>query len=69
MFDALKGLFASKKFWLTVIGTVVITVLTAVLNVLNVDGAIMDQILTYVAGLFGVSLAGFGLQDFGKAKK
>lgn len=69
MVEALKGLFSSKKFWLTIIGTLVIAILTPILSVLGVNEAVSNQILTYVAGLFGVGLAGFGLQDFGKAKK
>ena len=63
MLEALKGLFSSKKFWLTIVGTIVVNVMAA----LHMP---MELILT-VAGFFGVNAAAIGLQDLGKeaAKK
>jgi len=58
MLEALKSLFSSKKFWLTIIGTVVVNVMAA----LHLP---MEIILT-VAGFFGVNAAAIGLQDQGK---
>jgi nicotinamide riboside transporter PnuC len=59
----IKGLFGSKKFWLTLIGS-------AVVGALKYAG-VGDEVITAVASLFGVSIAGFGLADMGKeaAKK
>lgn len=68
MLDALKGLFGSKKFWFTVIGSALVAILAGVLPALGIGPEMVDTIIQYVAGFFGVSLLGYGLQDLGKAK-
>lgn len=69
MWNAIKGLLGSKKFWMTVIGSAVVAALAALLPLLGLGEDVVETILTYVAGFFGVGLAGYGLQDFGKAAK
>lgn len=69
MFNAIKGLFKSKKFWLAVIGSAVVTALAGILPLLGLGEIVTAQIIQYVAGFFGVSLAGIGLADFGKEAK
>lgn len=63
MFEALKGLFTSKKFYLTIIGTIVV-------NIMAQFHMPMELILT-VAGFFGINGLGIAAQDMGKeaAKK
>ncbi len=58
MFDTIKSLFSSKKFWTTVLGT-------AVTAGLHYAGAPEYLTLT-VGGLFGTSVAAQGAADFGK---
>lgn len=58
MFDALKGLFFSKKFWLTLIGGAVVSGLTY--------AHAPKELIAMVAGLFGVNIVGQGMADFGK---
>lgn len=53
--SALKGLFGSKKFWLVVIGSVVV-------GVMKYFGLPEDVIMT-IAGLFGLNILGQGLAD------
>ncbi len=55
MFNALKHLTLSRKFWMTVIGTIVVITL----NQLGVD----HGMIATVAGLFGVNIAGIALED------
>jgi len=66
MLDAFKGLFSFKKFWMTITGSVVVTVLAAVLPMFGLGAEVISTIMTYVAGFFGVGLAGIGMADFGK---
>lgn len=58
MLEALKGLFTSKKFYLTIIGTIVVTVMQA--------SHLPIEIILTVAALFGVNAAGIAMQDKGK---
>lgn len=60
MLKAIKDLFSSKKFLLTLAGTVVVTVMSHL--------SVPADIITFVAGLFGVNIAGVGLADLGKEK-
>ena len=55
MFNALKHLTLSRKFWMTIIGTIVVITL----NQLGVD----HGMIATVAGLFGVNIAGIALED------
>jgi len=61
MLTALKDLFKSKKFLLTLAGSVVVTIMAQL--------QISPDIITTVASLFGVNIAGQGLADFGKNKQ
>lgn len=54
----IKTLFASKKFWLTLLGSVLV-------GALHYFGA-SQEIITTIAGLFGINVLGQGLADFGK---
>jgi nicotinamide riboside transporter PnuC len=58
MLDAIKGLFGSKKFWLTMIGGAVISGMTY--------AHVSAELIAMVAGLFGLNAVGQGLADFGK---
>lgn len=58
MLTAVKGLLASKKFWLTVIGS-------AVVGGMHYAG-ISEAITVTVGSLFGVGVAAQGAADFGK---
>lgn len=58
MFSALKGLLSSKKFWMVIIGSAVVSGLQQL--------HVPMEIIGTVAGLFGVGVAGQGLADFGK---
>ena len=58
MFNALKGLLGSKKFWIIVLGSAVV----GGLQQLNVP----VEVVKLIAGLFGVGVVGQGLADFGK---
>lgn len=69
MIQALKGLFQSKTFWLTIIGTVVIAALTAILPILGVSEEMVGQIILYVAGFFGIKGVQQASADFGKNTK
>lgn len=54
MLNALKLLMLSRKFWMTVLGTIVVTVM----NQLGIDHAVIAS----VAGLFGVNIAGIAFE-------
>jgi len=54
MLNAMKSLMISRKFWMTVLGTIVVTVM----NQLGIDHAIIATI----AGLFGVNIAGIAYE-------
>ena len=60
MLEAIKELFASKKFWLTIIGSAVVGGLTF--------AGVSQEIVLFVAGLFGLNALGQGMADFGKNK-
>ena len=60
MFGALKGLMQSKKFWLTVAGSIA----TAGLSHFNAP----PEVVGIVGGLFGTNVIGQGLADFGKSQ-
>ena len=68
MLDALKGLFGSKKFWMTILGSMAVAALAMVLPAFGLAPEMIESVLTYVAGFFGVGLAGIGLADLGKEK-
>ena len=57
MITAIKGLFSSKKFWSAILGSVV----AAVCDQLGVSQDTVFGLLS----LFGVQIAGQGLQDMG----
>ena len=61
MLTTIKGLFTSKKFWMVMLGSVLVTVMTQM-------GMSADMI-AWVGGLFGVGVLGQGLSDFGKGAK
>lgn len=61
MLNAFKGLLGSKKFWLTITGTVCVTVMQ--------QQGMSHDIIVMVAGFFGVNIAGQGLADLGKESK
>ena len=69
MIGALKGLFTSKTFWLTIIGTVVITLLAAVLPLIGISPEMISQIQMYVAGFFGIKGIQQASADFNKNAK
>lgn len=58
MKEALKGLFGSKKFWLTILGSAAVGGLSA--------AHVPNQIIVIVGSLFGVGVGAQGLADFGK---
>jgi uncharacterized membrane protein len=58
MLNAIKELFSSKTFWLTVVGS-------AVCAGLSFAGASME-LVGMVAGLFGIKGLQQGMADFGK---
>lgn len=58
MLTAIKGLFSSKKFWLTIVGS-------AVVGGLHYAG-VSDAITLTIGSLFGVGVAAQGAADFGK---
>lgn len=60
MWQAMKGLMGSKKFWMTVIGS-------AVVGGLSYLHAPAD-VVQLVAGLFGVGVMGQGMADWGKER-
>ena len=60
MITALKGLVSSKKFWSAILGSVI----AAVCDQLGVSQDTVFGLL----GLFGVQIAGQGLQDMGATK-
>lgn len=66
MWDALKGLFGSKTFWLTIAGTVVLTALAAILPAIGLGPEMVDQIMLFVAGLFGMKGFQQAMADFKK---
>jgi nicotinamide riboside transporter PnuC len=57
MWASIKGLFSSRKFWLTVIGT-------AVCSALKYAG-VSEEFITVIAGLFGVSIVARAVGDLG----
>jgi len=59
MLGAIKALLASKKFWLTIIGS-------AVVGGMKFAG-VSDEIILMVGGFFGLNALGQGLADFGKS--
>lgn len=61
MFAKIKELFASKKFIMVLLGS-------AVVGAMQYAGVSHD-IITTVASLFGVGVAGQGLADLGKNAK
>lgn len=54
MINALKNLMLSRKFWMTVTGTIVVTVM----NQVGLDNGVVAA----VAGLFGVNIAGIAYE-------
>lgn len=66
MIDALKGLLGSKTFWLTVIGSAVVTALALLLPKAGLAPEMVSQVVGFVAGLFGIKGLQQGLADMGK---
>ncbi len=58
MLTAIKGLFSSKKFWLTIAGS-------AVVAGMHYAG-LPESLVVTVGSLFGVGVAAQGAADFGK---
>ncbi len=58
MFEGLKALFKSKKFWLTVIGS-------AVVGGLKFAG-VEDPLIMTIGSLFGLNIAAQGAADLKK---
>lgn len=59
--DKFKELFTSKKFWLTILGTIVVNIM--------VQLGISHDIVLAVAGLFGINILGTSAVDVMKEKK
>lgn len=66
MFDAVKALVSSRKFLLTIAGTVVVTALSQLLPAMGLSQDMAFHVMGYVAGFFGVNVAGIAAEDFGK---
>lgn len=60
MWKGIKGMFASKKFLITMVGTIIVAVMFHM--------QVSPELIQYVAGLFGVGIASQGLADMGKEK-
>lgn len=58
MLEAIKGIVGSKKFWITVIGSAVVTGLSL--------AHVSQDIVMVVAGLFGVNVGAQGYADGSK---
>lgn len=56
--EAIKALFGSKKFWMTLIGSALVGGLTY--------AGIDHNVVMVVAGLFGVNVFAQGVADSGK---
>lgn len=54
MFQALKHLTLSRKFWMTIVGTIVVITM----NQLGID----HTIVATVGGIFGVNIAGIAYE-------
>lgn len=61
MLESVKGILTSKKWLMVIIGSVVV-------GLMQHFGA-PAEIITAVASLFGVGVAGQGMADFGKNAK
>lgn len=57
MWTSIKALFASRKFWLTVVGS-------AVVGGMQLAG-VNAEIIALVAGLFGISIVSRAIGDLG----
>lgn len=55
MLEAVKGIFASRKFWITVVGSAVVTGLSY--------AGVSQDIVMVVAGLFGINVGAQGYAD------
>ena len=55
MLNALKNLVKSRKFWMTIVGSIIVTVM----NQIGVE----HSIIMTIAGLFGVNIAGIAIED------
>ena len=55
MFDGLKGMFSSKKFWLSVVGSGVVTGLSL--------AHVPTEIVLLVGSIFGINVAAQGYAD------
>lgn len=60
MFEGIKGIVGSKKFWITIVGSAVVVAL----QMLHMS----PEIIAIVSGLFGLNALGQGMADFGKEK-
>lgn len=68
MWTALKGLFTSKKFWLsTLLAPVVLGIVASVLPILGVSEEMTVLIVKWVGTTIFGGVAGIGMADFGKA--
>lgn len=55
---ALKSLLGSKKFWMTIVGSIIVSSMSA--------AGIPYDVLVIIAGLFGTNVVSQGMADFGK---
>jgi hypothetical protein len=68
MWTALKGLFSSKTMWLAIIGSAVLAALAFILPTAGLGPEMVDQVMLFVAGLFGLKGTQQALADIGKNK-
>lgn len=65
----LLDLFGKKRFWLPLLGAVLMTVIAYIGDQLGVDPDILSEVVAWVGGLFGAGTLANGAADFGKEAK
>lgn len=65
----LLELFGKKRFWLPLIGAVLMVIISYVGDALGVDPDILGQVVAWVGGLFGAGTLANGAADFGKERE
>lgn len=68
MFASLKALFSKKTFWMAIAGSAVVSALGFILPALGLGPAMVEDVLMYVSGFFGLGLTNLVSADFGKEK-
>ena len=67
MLDALKGLFSSKKFWLsTILAPVVLGLVASILPAVGLSEEMVTMVVKWTAGIMGGGVLGIGAADLGK---